>query len=137
MSKFWPRHRGAELGVSTDIFGNYDVPYGRESRVTRRKQCNVWCRTISIRSDLSTERRTSTTWRRRRKKRFTQTCRNTDWCTCLKEMYFYDERRQVLSLPVAGGSAWGVRFFSIVFKLFFVQNYLGLYGKLSFPAFLF
>ena len=41
MSKFWPQHRGAELGVSVDIFGNYDVPYGEESRVTRSKQCNV------------------------------------------------------------------------------------------------
>ena len=28
MSKFWPQHRGAELGVSADIFGNYDVVYG-------------------------------------------------------------------------------------------------------------
>ena len=34
MSKFGPQHRGAELGVSADIFGNYDVPYGEESRVT-------------------------------------------------------------------------------------------------------
>ena len=31
MSKFWPQHHGAEIGVSADIFGNYDVPY--EKRV--------------------------------------------------------------------------------------------------------
>ena len=34
MSKVWPQHRGAELGVSADICGNYDVPYEEESRVT-------------------------------------------------------------------------------------------------------
>ena len=62
MSTFWPQHRGAELGMSADIFGNYDVPYEEESRVTRSKQCNVWHRTISIRTDLSTGRRTSTTY---------------------------------------------------------------------------
>ena len=27
VSKFWPQHRGTELGVSADIFGNYDVVY--------------------------------------------------------------------------------------------------------------
>ena len=27
VSKFWSQHRGAELGVSADIFGNYDVVY--------------------------------------------------------------------------------------------------------------
>ena len=26
--KFWPQYRGAELGVSADIFRNYDVSYG-------------------------------------------------------------------------------------------------------------
>ena len=31
MSKVWPQHRGAELGVSADIFGNYNVPYEEES----------------------------------------------------------------------------------------------------------
>ena len=32
VSIFWPQHRGAELGVSADIFGNYNVPYEEESR---------------------------------------------------------------------------------------------------------
>ena len=40
VSKFWPQHRGAELGVPADIFGNYDVPYVEESWVTRSEQCN-------------------------------------------------------------------------------------------------
>ena len=39
MSKFWLQHCGAELWVSPDIFGNYDVPY-REER-SWSKQCNV------------------------------------------------------------------------------------------------
>ena len=45
VSTFWPQHSGAELGVSADIFGNYDVPHHEDSRVTRSKQCNVWRRT--------------------------------------------------------------------------------------------
>ena len=139
VSKFWPQH-GGSLGVSEDIFGNYDVPYEEESRVTWSKQCNIWRRTISIRMDLSTGTRTNTTWRRRRKKRFTRTCTCGEYgLVNLKKMYFQDERRWVLSLPGAGRSEWEVRFFRIVFKLFFVQklNYLELYGKLTFPAFLF
>ena len=28
VSKFWPQHRDAKLGVSADIFRNYDVEYG-------------------------------------------------------------------------------------------------------------
>ena len=40
MSKFWPQHRGTELGVSADIFGNYDLPYEEEIHVTWSKlQC--------------------------------------------------------------------------------------------------
>ena len=97
VSKFWPQDRDAELGVSADIFGNCDVPYEEESRVTRSKQCNVWRRTISIRTDLSTGRRTSTTWRRRRKKRFTRTCTYSEYrLVCLKEMYFYDATQVVV-----------------------------------------
>ena len=100
MNKFWPQHRAAELEASVDIFGNYDVPYEEESRVTRSKQYNVWRQTISIRTNLSTGRRTSTTWRRRRKKCFTRTCTYREYgLVCLKEMYFYDERRRVLQFP--------------------------------------
>ena len=98
MNIFWPQQHGTELGVSANIFGNYDIAYREESCVTRSKQHNVWRRTTSIRTDLSTGRRTSTTWRRRRKKRFTRTCTYREYgLVCLKEMYFYDERRRVLS----------------------------------------
>ena len=37
MSKFWPQHRGAELGVSVDIFGNYDVYTGNVQKDTKSK----------------------------------------------------------------------------------------------------
>ena len=123
-------------GISGYFWKLWRTIRGRESC----KQCNVWRRTMSIRADLSTGRITSKTWRRRRKKNFTRTCTYREYgLVCLKEMYFYDERRRVLSLPGAGRSEWEVRFFRIVFKLFFVQklNYLELYGKLTFPAFLF
>ena len=95
--------------------------------VTRSKQCNVWCRTIPVRTDLSTRRRTSITWRpRRRKKRFTRnhTCREYRLVR-LREMHFY-ERRRVLLLPGARRSEWEVRYFRFVFKLLFAQklNYL-------------
>ena len=46
MSKFWPQHRGAELGVSADIFGNYDVVYGEGSERHEVKDSagsQVWC----------------------------------------------------------------------------------------------
>ena len=60
MNIFWPQQHGTELGVSANIFGNYDIAYREESCVTRSKQHNVWRRTTSIRTDLSTGRRTST-----------------------------------------------------------------------------
>ena len=77
-----------------EVVSGYFWTYEEESRVTRSKQCNVWRRTISIRIDLSTGRRTSTT--RRRKKRFTRTRTYREYgLVCLKEMYFYDERRAI------------------------------------------
>ena len=71
-----------------------DVPYEEE---TSWPQVNsAWRRTISNRTNLSTGRRTSTTWRRRRKKRFTRTCTYKEYgLVCLLEICFYDERRRV------------------------------------------
>ena len=136
MSKFWPQHRGAELGCQR-MFQESVTWYTRK----RSKQYNVWCRTLSIWTVLSTGRRTSATWRRRRrKKRFTRSCTYREYTlVCLWEMCYYDERRRVLLLPGAGRSEWKVRFFRFVFKLFFVQklNYLELNGKLTFPVFVF
>ena len=78
--------------MSADIFGNYDVPYVEEGCVTRSEQCNVWRRIISIRTDLSTERRTGTSWRRRRKKRFDRTCTYREYgLVCLRKCISEDE----------------------------------------------
>ena len=131
--EFCPRTPRLRFNVSADFFKNlWRSIRGREI-VTRSKQCNVWCRTISIRTDLST----STTWRRRRKKSFTRTSTYREYgLAFLLQMYFYDEQRRVLLLPGAGRSEWEVRFFRFVFKLYFLQklNYIELYGKLTFLA---
>ena len=93
VSKCWPQHRGTEfiVGVS-GYFWNYDVPYGEECDPKWTVQCLA---PNHINSNRFIDREKNQYYMEKEEKAKTQTCMYREYgLVCLKEMYFYDERRR-------------------------------------------